>query len=391
MAQAPRAMDFDFTWILLGLPIAFTLGWLASRADLRQLKIENRQAPKAYFRGLNFLLNEQQDQAIDAFIEAVQNDPDTSELHFALGNLFRRRGEYERAVRVHEHLLQRGDLPQPDRDRAQHALALDYLKAGLLDRAETSLRKLEGTSFEEEARLALLAIYERSRDWQHATDIASKLNSSGHANFTGRQAHYLCEQANTLVATGDAAQALSLLELACSTAPGSARPLMDLAKLQVQCNQAQAALATLVRLDKAAPHAIPLAADLLVTMAQNHGLHQPVMALLKAHYQRTPSVDVMDAIARLEKDPAAGRQGYIQHLETETSLIAAARWVAGETLANPTEEHNHQLVKRALDQATKPLMRYRCASCGFEATQHFWHCPGCQAWDSYPARRIEEL
>ena len=92
-------MEFDFTWVLLGFPIAFTLGWLASRLDLRQLRIENRQAPKAYFRGLNFLLNEQQDQAIDAFIEAVQNDPDTSELHFALGNLFRRRGEYERAVR----------------------------------------------------------------------------------------------------------------------------------------------------------------------------------------------------------------------------------------------------------------------------------------------------
>ena len=119
-------------------PFAFVLGWLASRLDLRQLRIENRQAPKAYFKGLNYLLNEQQDQAIDAFIEAVQNDPDTSELHFALGNLFRRRGEYERAVRVHEHLLSRGDLSRADRDRAQHALALDFLKAGLLDRGGRS-------------------------------------------------------------------------------------------------------------------------------------------------------------------------------------------------------------------------------------------------------------
>jgi lipopolysaccharide biosynthesis regulator YciM len=103
-------MELDLIWILIGLPVAFGLGWLASRLDLRQLRIDNRQAPRAYFKGLNFLLNEQQDKAIDAFIEAVQNDPDTSELHFALGNLFRRRGEYERAVRVHEHLLSRGDL-----------------------------------------------------------------------------------------------------------------------------------------------------------------------------------------------------------------------------------------------------------------------------------------
>ena len=96
-------MEFDQGWILLGLPMAFALGWLASRFDLRQLKLDNQRTPKAYFKGLNHLLNEQQDQAIDAFIEAVQSDPDTSELHFALGNLFRRRGEYERAVRVHQH------------------------------------------------------------------------------------------------------------------------------------------------------------------------------------------------------------------------------------------------------------------------------------------------
>ena len=110
-------MDLDISWIFLGLPAAFLLGWVASRFDLRQLRMENRSNPKAYFKGLNHLLNEQQDQAIDAFIEAVQRDPDTSELHFALGNLFRRRGEYERAVRVHQHLLSRGDISQ-SRSRA---------------------------------------------------------------------------------------------------------------------------------------------------------------------------------------------------------------------------------------------------------------------------------
>ena len=135
-------MEFDLGWILLGLPIAFALGWVASRLDLRQLRIENRQAPKAYFKGLNYLLNEQQDQAIDAFIEAVQKDPDTSELHFALGNLFRRRGEYERAVRVHEHLLSRADLSNSDRERAQHALSLDCLRTVVRERAKGARRKI---------------------------------------------------------------------------------------------------------------------------------------------------------------------------------------------------------------------------------------------------------
>ena len=132
-------MEIDPSWLLVGLPLAFVMGWLASRLDVRQLRLENRSQPKAYFKGLNHLLNEQQDQAIDAFILAVQQDPDTSELHFALGNLFRRRGEFERAVRVHEHLLARADLSTEDRHRARHALALDFLKAGLLDRAEASL------------------------------------------------------------------------------------------------------------------------------------------------------------------------------------------------------------------------------------------------------------
>ncbi len=384
-------MDFDFTWVLLGFPIAFALGWLASRVDLRQLRIENQQAPKAYFRGLNFLLNEQQDQAIDAFIEAVQNDPDTSELHFALGNLFRRRGEYERAVRVHEHLMSRGDLAQPERDRAQHALALDFLKAGLLDRAEAALRKLESTSYEEEARLALLSIYERSRDWQHATAIASKLDSTSHGSFSGRQAHYLCEQASAASAAGDVAQAFEALHLACRTAPASARPLIDLAKLNHQRGQHQAAFDALLRLEKTAPQALPLAASLLVHIAQNspnHALLAPSIELLKTHYARAPSVDVMQAIVQLDKDPSSSRHWYIQHLEREASLVAASLWIAGETLGS---DENHKLVQRALDQATKPLLRYRCAACGFEATQHFWHCPGCQAWDSYPARRIEEL
>lgn len=381
-------MDFDLGWILFGLPVAFTLGWLASRMDLRQLRIENRQAPKAYFRGLNFLLNEQQDEAIDAFIEAVQNDPDTSELHFALGNLFRRRGEYERAVRVHEHLLRRGDLPKPDLERAQHALALDYLKAGLLDRAEVALRKLEGTSFEQEARLALLGVYERSRDWQQASDIASKLSSLDQGSFSGRQAHYLCEQAGAMLTAGNIDSAAQLLEQARHLAPNAARPLIDLAKLNQQRGRVNEAFINLQELECCAPQALPLAAGLLVTLAQTDALHLKVVALLKTHYRHTPSVDVMDAIAKLEIDPKVGRQSFITHLETEASLVAASRWIAGEASGNP---NNQQLVQRALDQAIKPLMRYRCAACGFEATQHFWHCPGCQAWDSYPARRIEEL
>ena len=385
-------MEFDLGWILLGLPLAFGLGWLASRLDLRQLRIENRQAPKAYFRGLNFLLNEQQDQAIDAFIEAVQNDPDTSELHFALGNLFRRRGEYERAVRVHEHLLSRGDLNNADRQRAQHALALDFLKAGLLDRAETALLKLEGTPFEAQARLALLANYERARDWGQAALIAQRLEHSNHGSFCARLAHYLCEQALAEAAAGRASAAEALLRQAIGTAPDAARARIELARVQQRNGDPDSAYATLEQALDAAPAAIGLIAADLATLALATGRTPDALDRLQASYRASASLDVLDAIVALEgagmTPLATARDWYVRHLEREPSLVAAAKWIAGEKLEH---EQFHPLVQRALDNAVRPLTRYRCAACGFEATQHFWQCPGCQAWDSYPARRVEEL
>ena len=385
-------MEFDLGWILLGLPLAFGLGWLASRLDLRQLRIENHQAPKAYFRGLNFLLNEQQDEAIDAFIEAVQNDPDTSELHFALGNLFRRRGEYERAVRVHEHLLSRGDLNNADRQRAQHALALDFLKAGLLDRAEAALLKLEGTPFQAQARLALLANYERARDWSQAALIAQRLEHSNHGSFSARLAHYLCEQALAEAAAGHLSTAEALLHQAIDTAPDAARARIELARLLHRQGQSDAAYTILEQALEAAPSAIGLIAADLASLAIATGRVPAALERLQASYQAGASLDVLEAIVALEAAGATplatARDWYVRHLEREPSLVAAAKWIAGEKLEH---EQFHPLVQRALDNAVRPLTRYRCAACGFEATQHFWQCPGCQAWDSYPARRVEEL
>jgi lipopolysaccharide biosynthesis regulator YciM len=385
-------MELDLIWILMGLPAAFGLGWLASRLDLRQLRIDNRQAPRAYFKGLNFLLNEQQDKAIDAFIEAVQNDPDTSELHFALGNLFRRRGEYERAVRVHEHLLSRGDLSTADRQRAQNALAKDFVKAGLLDRAEDALRKLEGTTFEGQARLARLAIYERSREWPQAREVASQLEQSGEVSFSVRKAHYLCEQARELNAQGDATGAAQLLHNAIAEAPDAPRPRLLLGQLQLNQGQAAEAYASLSQLFESGSVAAPLAAASLVRAAQVANLAPAALKLLQQHYAQSPCIDVMDAIVAVEKSVANSevlvRQRYIDHLNKQPSLLAASRWLAGADLGN---DDTRLPVQKALEQASRPLARYRCAACGFEAKEHFWHCPGCQAWDSYPPRRVEEL
>jgi lipopolysaccharide biosynthesis regulator YciM len=171
-------------------------------------------------------------------------------------------------------------------------------------------------------------------------------------------------------------------------APDAARPGLELAALQRRAGDAAAAVRTLAQVAQAAPAHIPLLAQPLVDAALASGRQAQALEILQASYEQSASIDVLDAIVALQPDPTAARERYVKHLEREPSLVAATKWLAGERLQH---EQFHARVQDALDRAAKPLTRYRCAACGFEAKQHFWHCPGCQAWDSYPARRVEEL
>lgn len=388
-------MNIDPVWLLLGLPVAFALGWLASRLDLRQLRTENRSAPKAYFKGLNHLLNEQQDAAIDAFIEAVQKDPDTTELHFALGSLFRRRGEYERAIRVHQHLLARADLSAADRARAQYGLSMDFLKAGLLNLAEESLCKLDNTAYAESARLGLLHIYESSRDWLQADKMAQVLQAAGYGqDFSQRRSHYLCEQAQEAQQKQQLDVACELLQQAIDLAPQAVRPRIQLALIKQRQNQPQAALEQLEQAIAHSPAFTPLFARTYAELAHACGRTERAHAKLQALQKEMPSIDLVEALIWLEQqdgtkdEDRAGADHYIAHLQGNPSLMAAARWLVAKKLAG---DPNQAVVEKALQHAAKPLGRYRCAACGFEAQSHYWQCPGCHNWDSYPPRRIEEL
>ena len=382
-------MDFELQWLLLAFPLAFLLGWVASRLDLRQLKREDRASPQAYFKGLNLLLNEQQDKAIDAFIEAVQADPDTSELHFALGNLFRRRGEYERAVRVHQHLLQRGDLPQAERDRAQHALAQDFYKAGLFDRAEEAFAALRGTRFESEAELALLSLYERSREWRKAADVARHLEQGGTGSFASRIAHYLCEQALEAQARNQDAEAHALLAEARQVAPQSARAHVLAGQLLSRREQHEQAMAAYAELLAVNPESFNLVARDYAQAAVQTGRQAEALSALQAQYQRHPSMHLLLALALLEPEGEAQRRRLRQHLQAEPAL-SAARALLAQSQSRLSEDEA-PLVAGALDKAVRPLQRYRCAACGFEAQHYFWQCPGCLNWDTYPPRHVEEL
>ncbi|MBI3153794.1 MAG: lipopolysaccharide assembly protein LapB [Burkholderiales bacterium] len=385
-------MDFDLQWLLIGLPLAFALGWAASRLDLRQWRRDRRDAPRAYFEGLNLLLNEQQDKAIDAFIEAVQLDPDTTELHFALGNLFRRRGEFERAVRVHQHLLSRADLAPADRDRAQRALALDFDKAGLLDRAEAAWRALQDTRFETEARLALLALHERAHDWPAAIADAQALQAAGSGSFATRIAHYHCERAIEADAAGRDGEAAQALAAAMRAAPEAPRPLVLAGERAARAADAAGALAHWDRLRAVAPAIFPLVAEAYAQQALRAAAAAAAARTLRQAWDADPQPEMLPALEQLAEGGAADDADALDrlrldHLERQPSLAAASAVLAlpGERWRADTRQRLLQAVQRG----ARPLQRYRCAACGFEAQHYFWQCPGCQGWDTYPPRRLE--
>ncbi|MCY7316812.1 MAG: lipopolysaccharide assembly protein LapB [Rubrivivax sp.] len=383
-------MEFDFQWLLIGLPVAFALGWMASRLDLRQLKRQRDDSPRAYFKGLNLLLNEQQDQAIDAFIEAVQSDPDTTELHFALGNLFRRRGEFERAVRVHQHLLDRADLKAIERDRAQLALAQDFMKAGLFDRAEAAWRALRGSSYEGEAQLALLSLYERSRDWMQAADIARRLEQQGQATFAARVAHYECELAEQADAQGDDDSASAALQRAAVAAPDAARPgVLAGARLRRRGDHA-AALDAWERLRKQHATAFLLVAPDYAASALACNQAPRAQAMLTAALAELPAIELLLALAQVDGSaPQQRLPRLLEHLKAHPTL-SAAQLLFSVPPQDWTDEARSAL-RDTVARAARPLQRYRCAACGFEAQHYFWQCPGCLSWDSYPPQRIDAL
>ena len=394
-------MDFELAWLLWALPLAFALGWVASRIDVRQFRRDQKE-PKAYHKGLNFLLNEEHDKAIDAFIEAVQQDPDTSDLHFALGNLFRRRGEYERAVRVHQHLLGRADLPKDERVRAQHALAQDYMKAGLFDRAEDAYKALAGSAFDTESRLALLDLHERAREWQSAIEVARQLEGSGTGSFASRIAHYWCELALEADAAHQTEAADAAIAEAREVAPRDARPLLLAGERAAARGDHVEALRLWNTLMSVQPASFNLVARRYAASARAAGKVGSALERLRSLYEKAPTIDLLETMAVLESD-AEARQGLLlSHLREHPTMAAAQSLLASRTAPAPGADgtppataalpaEDATALRQAVRRAAKPLHRYRCAACGFESEHYFWQCPGCLGWDTYPPRRLEDL
>jgi lipopolysaccharide biosynthesis regulator YciM len=387
-------MEFE-TWWLLAIPFFFALGWIAARVDIRHVIAESRSLPRSYYTGLNALLDENPDKAIDVFVEISRLDPETAELHFALGKLFRRRGDIERAVRVHQNLLARADLSPEISAQARFELGQDYLKAGLLDRAEETFHQLSGTPYGSKASRALLEIYQREKEWMRAIDAALALQASGSGAYQKEIAQFHCEIAQDELVHVNPEAALATLDKALSHDRNNVRATILCGDALLAKGDTEGALRAWRRVEQQSAAHVGLVAQRLMDGYRTVGRAREGLNLLKGYLAEMPSVDLLEVVFRavLELDGAdAANQLVSDELRRTPTLLGLDKFIEARLMhAAPERMAELSLVKSLVGGYAQKLGRYQCVHCGFKAKQFYWHCPGCSQWESYAPRRTEDL
>ena len=384
-------IEFEY-WQLLLFPLFFGLGWAAARIDIRHLVQESRSLPRSYFQGLNFLLNEQPDRAIEAFVDAVKVDPQTIELHFALGSLFRRRGETERSIRMHQNLIDREDLPQDLKLQALAELGQDYLKAGLLDRAEEIFDKLRDSALAEDAKRNLLEIYQLEKDWEKAIAIAAELPDVA----TQKEiAEYYCELAAAEMIRSRPEMAGEYLQTALERNRKCVRASLLQGDIAVQQGDETAAIACWQRIEQQDPVYLALVAQRLLAAYRKQERRDEGLQLLRGYLERYPSLDLLDVVFQLVLESEGADAAYVlvrDELKRNPTLLGFDKLIEARLLIAPPETRaDLDLAKGIVQGYTRRLARYRCDNCGFKARQFYWRCPACGGWESYSPKRTEEF
>src|SRR5436190_22786302 len=386
-------MEIELWWLLALTVLFFALGWVAARIDIKHLLRESRALPLSYFRGLNFLLNEQPDKAIESFIEVVKVDPQTIDLHFALGNLFRRQGEIDRAIRMHQNLLDRHDLPADRRQLAVFELAQDFHRAGLLDRAEELFSKLDGSPFELQSLGFLLQIFEQEKDWQKAIRVTKRMEALAKRPYFKEIAHYYCELAQGAMLRSQLDEARGHLEQALSEYKLCTRAMILLGDLQAQQGNLPAAIGAWQRVESQNPAFLGLVAERLADAYRRHGDVAQGVRVLRSYEDQYPSLDLLNALFTqllAHEGPDAAAQLIKDELSRNPTLLGLDKLLEAQLMSAPAERrHDLELVKGLVGQHIKRLGMYRCEQCGFRAKQYYWRCPGCGKWETYTPRRTE--
>ena len=389
-------MPTESTFLLAGLFLLLAAaGWALGRFGERE---EREGAPPPlnidYLKGLNFLLNEQTDQALEHFLKMVRVDDKTIETHFALGSLFRRRGEVDRAIRIHQNIIARPDLASEQRDQALFSLAKDYLRAGLLDRAEKLFVRLsQGSRYQVEALEQLCRIYEQEREWQHAIDAGQKLEVLSGKSLALQIAHYYCELAEQAAAKKDWQAARAFVKKAQSGRPRTFRGALTRAEIAQSTNDTKTALRLYHRIIDESTYLITEALPKLVEIHAREGsmdeLERDLRAMLAKNPEMTTDVAytaIVNNIGGISVIDECVEQ-YMLNEPTLTEFIDLQRMnQAGK------KERDAALakVRSALSRLAASTPRYKCTECGFSSQRLLWQCPSCKNWETQrPFTRVQ--
>lgn len=384
----------EWTWLLA--PTALAVGWwLGRRGNAPPTPDAGGPFATRYFQGLNYVLNEQPDKAIEIFCKMMEVDNETLETHYALGNLFRRRGEVDRAIRIHQNLIARPNLDQRQRALALLELGLDYMRAGLFDRAEHLFKELVELRLHlRPAQENLLAIYEQEKDWRNAIEVARQLQRHTPQDIHIVIAQYHCELAEHAVRENHASEAITHINQAFAADPDCVRASLLLGGIEAQAGRWKAALKAYNRVVQQDIDYLPEVLTPIQTgyraLHNPEGLYAFLDTLLDRYDGVSPVLLMTDLIA--ERDGEAAAAAFIaEQTRTKPSLRGIARFVELR-LPHASDELRESLATvRQLTQgllASRPT--YACSHCGFRARALHWHCPGCQSWATIkPFRGIQ--
>ena len=372
---------------LLLLPVAATCGWYLGKKDRNKniIRLGAGRLRRDYFRGLNYLINEQPDKAVDVFIKLLEVDSDTVETHLALGNLFRRRGEVDRAIRVHQNLIARPQLSKQDRIQALSALGQDYLRAGVLDRAERLFLELVEIGEESQQSLRfLLNIYQQEKDWHKAIEIAKKLETTSSESMRTVIAQYYCELAEQMKDKGNVAQAQHYLKRAQATDRDCVRASLIRATLEIEFQQYKEAIRCYKRVKEQDSNYISEIVEPITQCYQKINEEAKLVTYLQDCLKDHPRISLVLAVSsylqRLHGDKAA-----IEFIATQIQRQPSLRGLShlvGLYLSNATGDTREKLsiLQNLMNMllADKPV--YQCSHCGYSGKTLFWLCPSCHHW-----------
>jgi lipopolysaccharide biosynthesis regulator YciM len=372
-------------WWTLAATLALGWGWtIVQSLRNRRRRAERRER---HLEGLRYLLDDKPDRALEVFLSIASSDDETIDTHFALGSLYRRRGEVDRAIKVHEHIIGRKGIDRRHRDAARLELARDYFRAGLYDRAEQLFGELAVDARDSASALAyLVRIYERQRDWKLAAETHLKLQAAGGAQLTGSIAHYYCELAEAALAEGRLDEALALLDNAMQHSADFGRAailLGDIALLQGDAAAALRLYGNVVRRDfHLLPLVLPKLADATRRKGDGEGLRTALDELTAQGGASRAEIAYAAILSGYYQDPAV-IDCVREWLKTDSDL----RDVAGAFLPPGEDASEQQLraVAAALRNVVERHARYRCSDCGLDSSHFLWQCPGCKSWDTLRA------